>query len=164
MAARCSIWGKSHILILRSIVCEMPFCCPKRVTVAVMRNDVLGADGADAQGDGSPGAGGAEGGRGADRTCSAPSLSWGSSLWENPSSSQQNRALTCTCVSAVVGGMPTPGRLREGTRAARCQGFAQCKGDSSLVPVKSLGTEDSSAGGLGIYFRNFLSLRFLITV
>lgn len=45
MAVRCGIWEKGNILILRSIVCEMPFCCPKRVTVSLIRSDFLGVEG-----------------------------------------------------------------------------------------------------------------------
>lgn len=65
-----------------------------------------------------PGPGGAEGGRGADRTRSAPSLSWGRSLWENPWSSQQNVCTYLYVSRPLLGGMPTPGRLRERTREA----------------------------------------------
>ena len=36
---------KSNILILRSIVCEIPFCCPESVTVSLIRNDSLGGEG-----------------------------------------------------------------------------------------------------------------------
>lgn len=43
-AVRCGIWEKSNILILRSIVCEMPFCCPKRATVSAIRRDFLGVE------------------------------------------------------------------------------------------------------------------------
>ena len=45
MAVRCGDWEKSNILILRSIVCEISFCCPKCVTVSLIRNDSLGGEG-----------------------------------------------------------------------------------------------------------------------
>ena len=45
MAVRRGVWEKSNILILRSIVCEIPFCCPKSVTVSLIRNDSLGGGG-----------------------------------------------------------------------------------------------------------------------
>lgn len=42
-AVRGSIWEeKAALLILRSIVCEMPLCCPKRVTAALIRSDFPG--------------------------------------------------------------------------------------------------------------------------
>lgn len=45
VAVRRGVWEKSNILILRSIVCEIPFCCPKSVTVSLIRNDSLGGEG-----------------------------------------------------------------------------------------------------------------------
>ena len=45
VAVGCGDWEKSNILILRSIVCEIPFCCPKCVTVSLIRNDSLGGEG-----------------------------------------------------------------------------------------------------------------------
>lgn len=44
VAVRGGVWEKSNILILRSIVCEIPFCCPKSVTVSLIRNDSPGGE------------------------------------------------------------------------------------------------------------------------
>lgn len=76
--------GRAALLILRSIVCEMPVCCPKRVTAALRRNDFLRVGGIRGcrgwLSGGQTGRGPREGGVIEDRL-TAPLGAWAHSIW-----------------------------------------------------------------------------------